>query len=122
MPAEVIAPAVTRFKPDLILVSAGYDAHWQDPLAGLQLRSSTYHRLCADIRALAAALCGGRVAFLLEGGYDVERGALGHSVADSWRALLGEPSRDADAAMRLQDEPLEKAKRAIREARAVHSL
>ena len=47
-------------------VSAGYDAHWRDPLAGLQLRSATYNRLAKDIRALADRLSCGRVAFFLE--------------------------------------------------------
>lgn len=42
---RVVAPAAQRFAPDLILVSAGYDAHWRDPFQQLQLRSSTYHQL-----------------------------------------------------------------------------
>ena len=41
-------------------VSAGYDAHWRDPLAGLQMRNSTYHRLAAQLKALADRLCGAR--------------------------------------------------------------
>ena len=49
-------------------VSTGYDAHWRDPLAGLQLMTGTYNRLARDIRALADRLCGGRVAFFLEVG------------------------------------------------------
>ena len=41
-------------------VSAGYDAHWRDPLAGLQMRNSTYHRLATQLKALADRLCGAR--------------------------------------------------------------
>ena len=42
-------------------VSAGYDAHWRDPLAGLQMRNSTYHRLATQLKALADRLCGAQV-------------------------------------------------------------
>jgi acetoin utilization deacetylase AcuC-like enzyme len=52
-------------------VSAGYDAHWRDPLAGLQMRTATYHHLAAQLQALADRLCGGRLVLLLEGGYDL---------------------------------------------------
>lgn len=54
---EVIAPAALRFAPDLILVSAGYDAHWRDPFQQLQFRSATYHSLATRLKALAAQLC-----------------------------------------------------------------
>lgn len=63
---EVVGPAARRFKPDLIVVSAGYDAHWRDPLANLQFRTSTFHWLVQQTRALAEELCGGRVMFVLE--------------------------------------------------------
>ena len=82
---EVVEPAARRFCPDIILVSAGYDAHWRDPLAGLQLRSSSYHALGGRLAALAGELCGGRLVMLLEGGYDLK--ALGESVANTF---LGE--------------------------------
>lgn len=65
---QLVGPAAERFKPDIILVSAGYDAHWRDPLAGLQFTDSTYHALSAGLRAMAERLCGGRIVFLLEGG------------------------------------------------------
>ena len=47
-------------------VSAGYDAHWRDPLAGMQLRTASYHGLAKRIRSMAERLCQGRVVFLLE--------------------------------------------------------
>ncbi|KAL4422258.1 hypothetical protein ABPG75_008455 [Micractinium tetrahymenae] len=86
----VVAPAARRFGPDLIIVSAGYDAHWQDPLEHLQFQSATYHWLAGAVRDLAAELCSGRLLLLLEGGYNQE--ALGESVAESILALLGKPS------------------------------
>eukprot|EP00976_Prorocentrum_cordatum_P075073 1181768-Prorocentrum_minimum.AAC.1 len=47
-------------------VSAGYDAHWRDPLAGLQFQSRTYHLLTSALKQLADQLCGGKIVFLLE--------------------------------------------------------
>eukprot|EP01024_Parvocaulis_polyphysoides_P039672 TRINITY_DN3588_c0_g1_i1.p1 TRINITY_DN3588_c0_g1~~TRINITY_DN3588_c0_g1_i1.p1 ORF type:complete len:206 (-),score=27.85 TRINITY_DN3588_c0_g1_i1:121-714(-) len=46
----IVQPALQKFRPELILISAGYDAHWRDPLAGLQFRTSTYHKLCEWIK------------------------------------------------------------------------
>ncbi|CAL8465932.1 g5468 [Coccomyxa elongata] len=117
---EIVGPAAERFQPDIILVSAGYDAHWRDPLACLQMRSSTYYRLAAKIKGLANSLSGGRCVFLLEGGYDLK--GLGESVAETFRAVLGQPSVDKFNADLLRDEPWDKAKILIAEAKRVHSL
>ena len=118
---SVVAPLAERFKPDIILVSAGYDAHWRDPLAGLNWRNGTYHHLSKELRSLAARLCGGRLVFLLEGGYDLT--GLSGGVADSFAALMGAPPGEADpaeAALRTADEPSVAA--LLREVRAIHSL
>ncbi|KAH0679130.1 hypothetical protein KY284_020215 [Solanum tuberosum] len=64
---EVIVPCAQRFKPDIILVSAGYDAHQLDPLASLQFTTGTYYMLASSIKQLAKDLCGGRCVFFLEG-------------------------------------------------------
>ena len=56
--SHILSPAVRRFKPDLILVSAGYDAHWRDPLEKQQFQSRTYHFLTGGLRMLADDLCG----------------------------------------------------------------
>jgi acetoin utilization deacetylase AcuC-like enzyme len=63
---EIVAPLAVRFQPSLILVSAGYDAHWIDPLANLQLTTIGFHSLSASLVALADDLCGGRIVFVLE--------------------------------------------------------
>jgi acetoin utilization deacetylase AcuC-like enzyme len=89
---QVIVPAAQRFQPQLMLVSAGYDAHWADPLAGMQLTLRGFHALSVMLRDLAQALCGGRIAFIMEGGYHVE--ALGHGMVNLARLLLGEPCAD----------------------------
>jgi acetoin utilization deacetylase AcuC-like enzyme len=68
---EKILPAVDGFAPDLILISAGFDAHWRDPLAGLNFREEDFAWATEAVMELAARHCGGRVVSLLEGGYDL---------------------------------------------------
>eukprot|EP01025_Chloroclados_australasicus_P035223 TRINITY_DN3592_c0_g1_i4.p1 TRINITY_DN3592_c0_g1~~TRINITY_DN3592_c0_g1_i4.p1 ORF type:complete len:454 (-),score=62.57 TRINITY_DN3592_c0_g1_i4:650-1882(-) len=116
----VVQPALQRFKPDLILVSAGYDAHWRDPLAGLQFRTSTYHKLCGYIKEVAMKLCEGRVVFLLEGGYDLK--GLGEGVADSFMGLLGLDSIDKFNPELLREEPRDKVLQLLTEVKAIHSI
>ena len=117
---EVVAPAVERFEPELLLVSAGFDAHWSDPLASLQYQSSTFHALGAGVADLARRACEGRAVFLLEGGYHL--GALEDSVAETLRALLGLPSRPLMDSAAVHEEPAARVRRALAEARAVHGL
>ncbi len=74
-----ILPAAQAFAPDLIIVSAGFDAHAADPLAGLAWDEEDFRWLTAAICDLADATCGGRVVSTLEGGYDLT--ALAASVA-----------------------------------------
>jgi acetoin utilization deacetylase AcuC-like enzyme len=65
-------PAVHSFAPDLILISAGFDAHHRDPLGSLELQDADYHWITAQICDLATDSCEGRVASILEGGYDLQ--------------------------------------------------
>ena len=65
-------PAVARFAPDLILISAGFDAHQRDPLAQLELEDADYRWITEEICDLASDSCEGRVASILEGGYDLQ--------------------------------------------------
>ncbi|MGA7987693.1 MAG: histone deacetylase [Candidatus Dormiibacterota bacterium] len=82
---EVVAPAVAAHQPDLIVVSAGFDAHRDDPLAELALADDTYAAVATRIRALADAHCEGRNLWLLEGGYDLR--AIAASVAGCLHVL-----------------------------------
>ncbi|XP_033517410.1 histone deacetylase 14, chloroplastic isoform X2 [Nicotiana tomentosiformis] len=118
---EVIVPCAQRFKPDIILVSAGYDAHVLDPLASLQFTTGTYYMLASNIKQLAKDLCGGRCVFFLEGGYNLS--SLSNSVADSFCAFLGERSLAAelDDPAYLHEEPLNKVKQAIEKVGADQS-
>ena len=65
-------PAVHSFNPDLILVSAGFDAHQRDPLAQIELQDADYRWITEEICDLATDCCQGRVASILEGGYDLQ--------------------------------------------------
>jgi acetoin utilization deacetylase AcuC-like enzyme len=84
---EVVGPAAWRFQPELILVSAGYDAHWDDPLAYLQISVSGYTAIARALWRLAAELCDGRLVFTLEGGYHLE--ALSYGVLNTFGVLIG---------------------------------
>lgn len=78
-------PAVESFRPDLVLVSAGFDAHTLDPLGQLQLEDEDYGWITGEIRSLAESACDGKLVSLLEGGYDLD--ALASASAAHVRAL-----------------------------------
>jgi acetoin utilization deacetylase AcuC-like enzyme len=84
---KVILPSLERFNPDLILVSAGYDAHWDDPLADLNLSLTGYNWISKQLIKCAERICDGKIIFFLEGGYNLD--VLKYGVANSIRALLG---------------------------------
>ena len=82
-------PALEKHRPELIYVSAGFDAHREDPLAGLKLADADYAWVTREIVAAAHADAQGRIISTLEGGYAL--GALGRSVAEHVRELLVAP-------------------------------
>jgi acetoin utilization deacetylase AcuC-like enzyme len=65
----IAVPALDRFRPELLLVSAGFDAHHLDPLAGLRMTTAGYARIVSLLASAAARLCQGRIALTTEGGY-----------------------------------------------------
>ncbi len=79
---RVIAPFVRSFRPEMILVSAGFDAHWDDPLTALGLSSLGFYALSKRLVDLAGEVCGGKIVFVLEGGYHP------HHVAEGAAAVL----------------------------------
>ena len=81
---QVALPAAREFRPDLILVSAGYDAHEDDPLADCNVRTDSYAQMALQLRALAGEL-GVPLGMVLEGGYDLR--ALAESVTATLAAL-----------------------------------
>jgi acetoin utilization deacetylase AcuC-like enzyme len=76
---DVVIPAIERFGPEWILVSAGFDPHRQDPLAGMNVTEAGFSQMAHAMMQLADVHCGGKIALLLEGGYDLT--ALRSSVA-----------------------------------------
>jgi acetoin utilization deacetylase AcuC-like enzyme len=84
--SRIILPALGDFRPDFILVSAGFDAHADDPLASLELHEADYAWVTAEIGKAAKEHCGGRIVSALEGGYDIR--ALGMSAAAHVAALM----------------------------------
>lgn len=85
---ELIGPKLRAFQPQLLLVSAGFDAHWQDPLAMAGLSLTGYAELARYLVELAQSVCNGRILFVLEGGYQVD--ALAYGILNVFRALLGQ--------------------------------
>lgn len=89
---EILVPVAQRYQPDLILVSAGFDAHWGDPLAAMRLSVEGFAQLTRTLCDLADDLCGGRLAVTLEGGYNQE--ALAQAVFACFQVLRGEDQID----------------------------
>ncbi len=82
-----ILPAINAFSPDLILISAGFDAHARDPLANLNLVEADFGWATGRLMDIADKRCGGRIVSVLEGGYDLE--ALARSAAAHVMVLMG---------------------------------
>ncbi len=83
---SVILPAIEDFAPELVIISAGFDAHARDPLASLQLTAADFSWATLQLMELAARHCGGRIVSVLEGGYDLT--ALAQCSAAHVRALM----------------------------------
>ncbi len=84
--ASRVLPAISKFRPDLLMISAGFDAHAADPLAQLALTTDDFAWATRELCALAGEICGGRLVSTLEGGYDLA--ALAASSAAHVRALM----------------------------------
>lgn len=82
-----LLPRVRAFAPELIIISAGFDAHWRDPLANINLEEADFAWATRELMAIADACAGGRVVSVLEGGYDLE--GLSKSTAAHVSALMG---------------------------------
>jgi acetoin utilization deacetylase AcuC-like enzyme len=70
--ADVVIPVVRQFEPDLLIVSAGFDAHERDPLGGMRLTTASFAAMTLELRAVAEECCRGRIAMVVEGGYDLQ--------------------------------------------------
>lgn len=84
--SDTIVPALTAFRPDFILMSAGFDAHQDDPLAGLNFTDEDFAWITREILSVARSHCAGRVVSTLEGGYDLD--AVASSASAHVRELM----------------------------------
>lgn len=116
---DVVWVAAERFKPELVLVSAGFDAHWADPLAGLRLTLGGYAHLTRELIAMADEFCGGKIAFVMEGGYDLE--VIGTGMANVARCLLGDEDI-ADPLGKPKDDSEPDVEHVITSLREIHDL
>jgi acetoin utilization deacetylase AcuC-like enzyme len=114
---EAIDPALVRFRPDLIVVSAGFDGHQDDPLGSQRMTTAGFRAWLAALRARAEATCGGRIAVVTEGGYDLQalRACLDATVdvmhgpvaADAvWREAGGPDRRGRSSLAAVASHPL----------------
>ena len=87
----LIVPVLTAFEPELLLLSAGYDAHERDPLAAMRVTAAGYAAMTRHVRAVAERCCGGRMAVVTEGGYDLQ--ALAECLESTFR-ILDDPLSD----------------------------
>ncbi len=83
---SAILPRIEAFAPDLIVISAGFDAHWRDPLANINLKEADFAWATQQLMAIADKSCQGRIVSVLEGGYDLE--GLAKSTAAHVQALM----------------------------------
>lgn len=88
---NVLEPVARGFQPELIILSAGFDAHWMDPLAGMNLSIRGYMKLVDMVMALADELCNRKLVVVLEGGYHLD--VLPHCVLSTLRLLSGDVQR-----------------------------
>lgn len=96
---EIVLPALSKFRPDLLVVASGLDANNVDPLARMLLTSETYRQLTLLMKEAAAELCGGRLVLVHEGGYaEAYVPFCGHAILE---ALSGEPSEVRDPVLEM---------------------
>jgi acetoin utilization deacetylase AcuC-like enzyme len=101
---RIVLPLLERFDPQMLLVSYGFDTHWMDPLGSLLLSAGGYAALVASLADFADRRCGGRIALILEGGYDLSAaaacstGAAAALLGQEWSDPLGESPYEESSA------------------------
>jgi acetoin utilization deacetylase AcuC-like enzyme len=89
---EIVLPAAYRFKPELILVSAGYDGHWADEMSNMRLTLDGYYYITRVIKKLAEDVCQGKCVYCLEGGYNMQ--VLTNAINFTFNLWLGDKYND----------------------------
>jgi len=115
---RILLPVLEAYKPDFVIVSAGFDAALRDPLAEMRLSDEAYRSMMASLRAVADASAQGRIAMLLEGGYDLPSLETGVRAAIEGMLLLPVPAdaEPAPATFDRNERDLEIAERAARKS------
>jgi acetoin utilization deacetylase AcuC-like enzyme len=108
---EIVVPFLDGFKPEILLISFGFDTHWRDPLGSLLLSGGAINEACSILVNWAKTYCDGRVAVFLEGGYDLEAGRISGQavtaalVGRDWDDPIGPaPAREGEAWKHTLDE------------------
>ncbi|HEY4177075.1 MAG TPA: histone deacetylase [Kofleriaceae bacterium] len=113
---HVFVPKLLQYKPDLVLVSAGFDAFEHDPLAGMRVTHAGFLRMAQRLRMVAEKVCGGRILAVMEGGYDLV------GVSGGMTQVLATFAGDAPAPMPIAPMPTNPvARAAIDGTRAAHA-
>ncbi len=97
---DVVFPMLKEFRPEMILVSAGFDGHFADPMQGFQISTSTFG-LLAEILISASELTTGKILFCLEGGYEPQ--ALAESVGEVMKKLITSPRNHFELSLPEQE-------------------
>jgi acetoin utilization deacetylase AcuC-like enzyme len=107
---RIFVPFIESFRPQMILISVGFDAHWSDPITMLGLSTAGYLMLARKVIALAEEHCGGKIVFVLEGGYDpvnVANGAQAVFVAATGKGELEvsdpNPNQEPNCEARIEE-------------------
>ena len=107
---QIFKPFVESFQPQMIFVSVGFDAHWNDPITSLGLSTAGYLMLAKKVVGLAEEYCGGKIVFVLEGGYDpvnVAHGSEAVFIAASGKGTSEahdpNPHREPDCELRIDE-------------------
>ena len=114
---EIVVPVTRRFTPDLVVVSAGFDAHEEDPIGAMRMSAGGFAALTSRLCGVADDCASGRVVFVTEGGYNLR--AFAQSLAASLAALEGGPTTGAPRGGRGAD--TRRGRFAVEQARAAQS-
>jgi len=113
---EIFHPIIKQFRPDFILVSAGYDPHWSDPLTNMAVTSQGFESIARKIVRVSETFCEGRVLAVLEGGYDLEW--LPQNVESTLAAWVDEEAKLTQQTVNAL--PVNNILSQIKQAQAIH--
>jgi acetoin utilization deacetylase AcuC-like enzyme len=116
---EIVIPLALRYAPQLILVSAGYDVHWREPLANMAMSLEGISGIVSRLLEVSRCVCDGRMVFLLEGGYDLD--VLGNGVLNTFHILNDELDRVSDPIGKI-DAPETPIDSILRRVKHIHNL